>query len=767
MGQAFSPESSSTTNDLLMFYQDLVETSHDLIFQLDRSGNYTFLNAACEETFGYRMEEMIGRKFSEFQTPEYAQRDISTFIDLLNGKELHGYETVHISKDGQEVFLTVNAKAVINDTGTVCSIRGTAFNITSRKLTERKLIENEKILKEAQRLAHIGNWQLNLITKELTWSDEVYRIFEIEPGSAELTYEWFFTVIHPDDRKLVENAFQQSLIGESKYNVVHRIMFKDSRIKYVNEKCETVFDSSGNPLFSNGIVQDITDRKIAENRLFEEKELLDITLGNISDAVITTDISGKILIMNHVAEQLTGWTAGDASGKNIRSVLKLIRNSSPDEFENPVKTVLDEKKQVNFESLLQVESIDKKLKNVELSGAPIRKPDGSLFGVVLIVRDITEKLEYSTNLQRADKLEAIGVLAGGIAHDFNNLLGGIFGYIDLANETTNDPVISKYLSKVMSAIDRARGLTQQLLTFAKGGAPLKTPGDLKTLLRNSVPFALSGSNVLCKFEIDESLWQCSFDKNQIVQTIDNIVINAQQAMPLGGIVRVIASNCHIAEGEHSFLQAGNYVRIAIIDTGIGIPNEHIRKIFDPFFTTKEKGHGLGLSTCYSIVKRHGGFIDVESEPGKGSTFIIFLPADNKVILEQDKMSGKHKGSGIFVVMDDEEVIRETIGGMLELFGYTVVFKNDGEALLEYVRKAIPEGHIKALILDLTIPGGMGGKEVIQELRNLVGNIPVFVTSGYGDDPVMADPVTYGFTASICKPMRHFEFSQMLNNHIRS
>jgi PAS domain S-box-containing protein len=577
MGQLSGPESlSSTTNELLSFYQDLVETSHDLIFQLDRSGNYTYLNAACVESFGYTMEEMIGRKFSEFQSPEYAQKDIATFINILNGEELHGYETVHLTKDGQEVFLTINAKAVIDDNGNACLVRGTAYNVTSRKLTEKKLIENEIILKEAQRLAHVGNWQLNLITKEITWSDEVYRIFEIEPGTTELTYDWFFSVIHPDDRKNVEDAFQQSLIGANNYNVVHRIMFKDGRIKYVNEKCETVFDSSGKPLYSNGIVQDITDRKTAENRIFEEKELLDITLRNISDAVITTDLSGKILIMNHVAELLTGWRATDASGTNIRSVLHLSKNSSQDEFENPVNTVLDEKKQVNFECQLQVKSVTKKLKNVELSGVPIRKPDGSFFGVVLIVRDITEKLESSANLQRADKLEAIGVLAGGIAHDFNNLLGGIFGYIDLANETTNDPEISKYLSKVMSTIDRARGLTQQLLTFAKGGAPLKTPGDLKVLLRNSVSFALSGSNVLCKFEIDEALWQCSFDKNQIVQVIDNIVINAQQAMPLGGIVRVSASNYHIADGEHMFLQAGNYVRIAIVDTGIGIPNEHIR-----------------------------------------------------------------------------------------------------------------------------------------------------------------------------------------------
>lgn len=766
MAQPDSPE-TSITNDLLLFYQDLVETSHDLIFQLDRHGKFTYLNAACEGTFGYSMEEMIGRKFSEFQSPAYVENGISTFINLLNGDDIHGFETVHITKNGQEIFLNINAKAVFDENGIVRSVRGTAYNITSRKLAEKRLIENEKNLKKAQQLAHIGNWRLNLITKVITWSEEVYKIFEIEPGTTELTYDWFFTVIHPDDRKLVENAFQKSLIGEGEYDVVHRIILKDGKVKYLNEKCETVFDSSGIPLYSDGIVQDITDRKIAENRIFEEKELLDITLKNISDAVITTDLSGKILIMNHIAEILTGWKSTDASGKNIRTVLHLIKNSSQNEFENPVQTVLNEKKQVNFESQLQVECIDKKLKNVELSGVPVTKPDGSLFGVVLIVRDITEKLEYSTNLQRADKLEAIGVLAGGIAHDFNNLLGGIFGYIDLANETTNDPVISKYLSKVMSTIDRARGLTQQLLTFAKGGAPLKTPGDLKVLLRNAVPFALSGSNVLCKFEIDDALWQCSFDKNQIVQAIDNIVINAQQAMPLGGIVRVIASNYHIAEGEHGFLQAGNYVRIAIIDSGIGIPNEHIRKIFDPFFTTKEKGHGLGLSTCYSIVKRHGGFIDVESEPGKGSTFIIFLPADQKVILDQNKMSGKHNGSGIFVVMDDEEVIRETIGGMLELFGYTVVFKNDGQALLEYVRKTIPDGQIKALILDLTIPGGLGGKEVIKELRHLAGTIPVFVMSGYGDDPVMADPLAYGFTASICKPMRHFEFSQMLNDHLQT
>src|SRR5512133_1111155 len=188
MTQAYSPE-SSTTNELLLFYQDLVETSHDLIFQIDMSGTYTYLNAACEDTFGYTMEEMIGRKFSEFQSSDYAQKDITTFLNVLNGDGLYGYETVFVAKNGQDVFLNINAKSVVDYNGNVRAVRGTAYNITSRKLAEKRLIENEKILKKAQRLAHIGNWQLNLITKELTWSDEVYRIFEVEPGTAELTYD--------------------------------------------------------------------------------------------------------------------------------------------------------------------------------------------------------------------------------------------------------------------------------------------------------------------------------------------------------------------------------------------------------------------------------------------------------------------------------------------------------------------------------------------------------------------------------------------------
>jgi PAS domain S-box-containing protein len=262
-----------------------------------------------------------------------------------------------------------------------------------------------------------------------------------------------------------------------------------------------------------------------------------------------------------------------------------------------------------------------------------RQPDGAPRQIFGIIHDITERkkteeehLKYEQQLQQNQKLESLGILAGGIAHDFNNLMGGIFGYIDIANENSNDSHVSSNLSKAMDTIERARALTRQLLTFAKGGSPILQTGTLSPFLRETVQFALSGSNVSCRYDIPKELLACIFDVHQIGQVIDNLIINAQQAMPSGGTIEVSARNIMLEEKAHPKLPKGNYVKVAVKDGGIGIPEEIISKIFDPFFTTKSKGHGLGLATCYSIMKKHGGCIDVESEPGRGSTFTVYLPA---------------------------------------------------------------------------------------------------------------------------------------------
>ncbi len=408
-------------------------------------------------------------------------------------------------------------------------------------------------------------------------------------------------------------------------------------------------------------------------------------------------------------------------------------------------------------------------------GYVLRDEQGKAIRMIGAMLDITERKraenereEYNRQLSKIQKLESLGLLAGGIAHDFNNLLGGIYGYIDMACESSNDEKVTRYLSKTMNTIERARDLTGQLLTFAKGGAPIQKIDHLFPFVQETAKFALSGANVSCHFDVSPDLWACNFDKNQIGQVIDNLIINAQQAMPVGGTIELSARNITLAENEHPLLGNGNFVKISVKDYGIGIQKELIYKIFDPFFTTKAKGHGLGLATCYSIINRHGGCIDVESEPGKGSTFKVYLPASTDAASSVSKNTAKrHKGIGIFLVMDDEEVMRDTIADMLGGFGYTVVCKENGKDAIDFfASETKAHRKITGMIFDLTVPGGMGGKTAIEEIRKMNKEIPAFVASGYADDPVMKIPTDYGFTGSICKPFRKAELSEMLNKYMK-
>jgi len=388
--------------------------------------------------------------------------------------------------------------------------------------------------------------------------------------------------------------------------------------------------------------------------------------------------------------------------------------------------------------------------------------------IIAIHRDLSERKRMEAALHNVQKLESLGLLAGGIAHDFNNLMGGIFGYIDMASEESKQEKVTTYLSKAMNTIDRARALTQQLLTFAKGGAPIQEIGHLFPFVEETAKFALSGANVSCNLDVPQDLWACYFDKNQIGQVIDNLIINAQQAMPVGGAIELTARNITLAVKEHPLLANGNYVKISVKDSGVGIPKELISKIFDPFFTTKAMGHGLGLATCYSIINRHGGCIDVDSEQGKGSSFHVYLPASmESASSDKKKLVKTHKGSGTFLIMDDEEVMRDAIGEMLEDLGYSVIRKENGrEAIDFFASETKANRNIAGMIFDLTVPGGMGGKAAIEEIRKTNTAIPAFVASGYADDPVMKKPAEHGFTASICKPFRKVELSEMLNKYLK-
>jgi len=497
-----------------------------------------------------------------------------------------------------------------------------------------------------------------------------------------------------------------------------------------------------------------------ERRLKESQQWLTTTLKSIGDAVIATDINGCVIFMNPIAESLTGWKQKEASGKHLKKIFNIINEKTGKQVENPVTRVLREGIVVGLANHTLLISKDGTRRSIDDSGAPIKDENGKIIGVVLVFRDVSEKRRIEQELMKADKLNSLGILAGGIAHDFNNILTATLGNIILAKEFTRPgEKIYERLIEAEKASLRAKDLAQQLLTFSSGGAPIKKTMFISELLKESALFALSGSNVQCEFSISNNLWAVEIDEGQINQAINNLIINAIQSMPEGGRIKLTAENVTVSEGE----KKGRYVKISIVDQGIGIPKEHLPKIFEPYFTTKQKGSGLGLAIVYSIIKKHDGYIEVETELGVGTTFKVYLPASLKNVFMRKGLKEKiQTGKGKILVMDDEELVRKVIGEMLVFLGYEVEFAKEGIEAIELYKKAKAQGQpFDAIIMDLTIPKGMGGKETINKLLEIDPTVKAIVSSGYSTDPVMTEFTKYGFKGFIIKPFKIKELGEVL------
>jgi len=365
----------------------------------------------------------------------------------------------------------------------------------------------------------------------------------------------------------------------------------------------------------------------------------------------------------------------------------------------------------------------------------------------------------------AEKIESLGVLAGGIAHDFNNLLNAIMGNIDLALFSPGQSEeIRENLERAEKAALRARDLTTQLLTFSRGGAPIRKTASIAELIRDSADFALRGSNSRAEFVFPDDLWKASIDEGQISQVVNNLVLNAAQAMLQGGTVRISADNVEVASAKAGEMKPGKYVRITVSDEGSGIPREHIKRIFEPYFTTKAKGSGLGLATSYSIVRSHEGSIEVESDVGRGTTMRVFLPASLSQQREGEPgaLPVHPRGSGRVLVMDDDDIIRQTTGLMLQKLGYEVELAADGGETLDKYKESLNGGRrFDAVIMDLTIPGGIGGREAMELLLSIDPLVRGIVSSGYSSDAVMANYRQYGFAAVLAKPYRKNDLAAVL------
>lgn len=576
----------------------------------------------------------------------------------------------------------------------------------------------------------------------------------------------------------------RDIFCRNSYNPINcttqQVLEKNRRVHIANWYCnDRHFDVVGTPIHDNyglitrvvNVYMDITDRLQAEERLRLARDRAETIFQVVPSAIFTVDDKKRITSCNRKVEELTGFKASELIGQSCSIFAK---NPCLDRC-----NLFHEKREKPIESAIcEIQRKDGVIRIVSKNCDLLRDNRGSIIGGIESFEDITEMKQMEENITRVTKLESLGILAGGLAHDFNNLLTSILANASLAKiRITPENNIYDLLDSMEKASIQAKNLTNQLLTFSKGGAPVKSTASIGDLIKDSAEFSSRGSKVRCDISIPNDLPILEVDPGQISQVFQNLVLNARQSMPDGGVIRIQARNRQIDDQPLSPLQAGNYVEITVSDEGTGISKEHMPKIFDPYFSTKvtgsNKGTGLGLAICHSIIEKHDGLITVQSKDGAGTTFTILLPTGNRQPAPQIKKSKAQPevtktqtSEKRILLMDDEELILNITSDVLSHFGYQVDCAIDGtEALLLYEQELYSNNPYDAVILDLTIPGGMGGRETIAKMLELDPHVKAIVSSGYANDPIMANFQDYGFAGVIVKPYQVDEIIKIMTSII--
>jgi two-component system cell cycle sensor histidine kinase/response regulator CckA len=491
---------------------------------------------------------------------------------------------------------------------------------------------------------------------------------------------------------------------------------------------------------------------------------------NSPDLIYTLDEQGRFTFFNDAFERLLGYKREQIIGRHYSEIV-LPQDVEKSRFAFNERRTGEratgglELRLVQDSSSAQPAPFPVEVKARGIYDREADREDKNFLGTYGVARDLRERKALENHLQLVEKMEAVGRLAGGIAHDFNNFLTAVIGNVALAKmHTRPDEEIHSRLEMIERATMRARDLTRQLVTFAQGGLPTRKAGRLAGLVQEAATFVLRGANARCKFFFPEDLWPAEFDSGQITQVVQNLVINADQAMKEGGVISIRGENVTVTEGCPLPLEPGRYVRIAVEDQGCGIPRENLSKIFDPFFTTKKNGMGFGLASSYSIIKSHGGYLTVESAVGEGTRFHFFLPAASgacppEAVEPKDRL--RH-GQGRVLVLDDDRFLQDVYRSLLEKIGYSPVVVADGQRALAAYRHARQDGRpFAAVIMDLTVPGGMGGRELIKQLLAMDPKAVAIIASGYCKDPLMARYREHGFREAIEKPFSEQRLSEVL------
>jgi two-component system, cell cycle sensor histidine kinase and response regulator CckA len=726
-------------------------------WDFDLKTGQVYLSPKSRELFGYPPEDALfdGAFLAAMVHPEDLERVLSESPALLReSRDLPAFVCRMVSRDGSPRFMEIRCRVAEQDPqGSPTRLVGTVVEIAGQ---ERAEVKARELTAEDQ--LKLKSFTIDNVAEAIVWTGPDCSIWDVNAVACKklgYTREELLCLTIPD----IDPSFPKELlqshseklkeVGSIQFESLHKT--KDGRVFPV--------EIVSNYLLHNGreyhcsMVRDISERKRLEKALQESEARFRTLCDCAPIGIFKWDAGHDVSYVNPRWEEIAGMPAAEAMGQGW---LLCVHPEDRESLVRAWSEATSAGRSYSYEhrlitaagSTIWVHSLAR----------PIKSSDGKTAGYVGTVEDITEFRQARMDQLKTQKLESLGLLAGGIAHDFNNILTSILGNISLARFQMDDPEkVATRLENAETATARAKDLTQQLLTFARGGEPIKKIIEVRGLLEEAVGFALQGTNVGCKLLFADDIWPVKADEGQLIQVINNLVLNAVQAMPEGGMVTVCASNANSAPGKRS-------VTIAVTDTGVGISEQHLQKIFDPYFTTKKQGSGLGLATCYSIIRKHGGSIKVSSFPGKGSSFEVSLPAVSPASGGRSvSRFAVAPGGGRVLVMDDEEVVRAITKTILEEFDFTVECTKDGAEAVALYRQRMEEGTpFSVVILDLTIPGGVGGKDTIKMLLEMDPDVKAIVSSGYSNDPVMGNYREYGFRAVLKKPYLIKEMTEVLH-----
>jgi two-component system cell cycle sensor histidine kinase/response regulator CckA len=734
------------------WYRLLFESAGDALFIESEKDKILDANQRACELLGYSREELMSMTVRDLQAPEsrgVAGHVLETEIATHRGRP---FEALDRHRDGTIIPVEVT-NTRMEDSGLYLSI---VRDISDRVAADSRRRAANEILEDSSAIGfswrNDEGWNVDFVT------ENVDRVFGYSAEDFSESRIMYADVVHPDDLERVADEVRSHVADTECREFTHepyRIVARDGTVRWLNDHTSIARDPDGSVTHLRGIVVDITPRMEAVQAVRESEEKLETFFElNPDPIVISSQADGTIMDVNGSFTRATGYSKDEVIG---RSVFELGIWVHPEERDEYVQALSDHGRVNGLVQQFRIK--DGSARTGSVSGALIRIEDQPC--ILGTIRDITEQLRLENEVAKMERIQSLGVLAGGIAHDFNNFLTGIIGNLELARMEIPDghPVVQS-LNEMRRAAIRAKELTQQLLTFSKGGDPVRKVTDIAGLVREATGFALRGSNVTGEVRTAEGLRSANVDAAQISQVLQNLLINADQAMPDGGTVIVEAINEDIAADNSLALAPGPYVSISVQDRGPGISPDNLNRVFDPYFTTKSTGNGLGLAVAYSIAEKHAGKLTVDTLP-KGTRFTLFLPASGGMPdADADAQINPEAGAGKILVMDDEDFIRTAASTILSRLGYEVETATGGEDAVNRYREAHANGRAHdVVILDLTVRGGMGGAEAVQRLRDINPSVAAVVSSGYSNDPVMSNHRQYGFAAAVQKPYTTHELAE--------